>query len=89
MYQSLRGKLPHVDDHSLVDTINGLTDLKKATGIVGGFIYLFPPVSFLATLASTTYLKHGAKQMLKDIQNRIEEIDKILEKSGKTKTHRS
>ena len=89
MYRSLRGKLPHVDDHSLVDTINGLTDLKKAAGIVGGLLYLIPPVSFFATLASTTYLKHCAKQMLKDIHNRIEEIDKILEKSGKARTHRS
>lgn len=78
MYRSLKGKLPHVEDHSLVDKINSLSDLKKATGIIGGFMYLFPPVSFVATLASTTYLKRGAKRMHRDLNKRLDEIDRII-----------
>ena len=78
MYRSLRGKLPNREDHSLIGTINSLCDLKKAAGIVGGFMYLIPPVSFLATLASTTYLKRGAKRMRRDFEQRLEEIDDLI-----------
>ena len=78
MYRSLRGRLPNIEDHSLINKINELSDLKKATGIIGGMMYLLPPVSFIATLASTTYLKYGAKKMFKDIQTRIENIDDII-----------
>lgn len=78
MYRSLRGKLPSREDHSLIERVNSLTDLKKAAAIVGGFMYLFPPVSFLATLASTTYLKKGAKRMRRDLEQRLAEIDNII-----------
>ncbi|MDR0309381.1 MAG: PHP domain-containing protein [Candidatus Methanoplasma sp.] len=78
MYRSLRGKLPDREDHLLIGKINSLTDLMKATGIIGGFMYLFPPVSFIATLASTTYLNRGARRMLRDMEQRLEEIDDII-----------
>jgi predicted metal-dependent phosphoesterase TrpH len=78
MYRSLRGKLPNKEDHMLIEKINSLSDLMKATGMVGGFMYLFPPVSFMATLASTMYLNRGAKRMLRDLDQRLEEIDNII-----------
>ncbi|MDR3075379.1 MAG: PHP domain-containing protein [Candidatus Methanoplasma sp.] len=78
MYRSLRGKLPNMEDHSLVDKINSLSSLKKATGIVGGFMYLFPPVSFIATLASTIYLSREARHMHRNLRKRLDEIDKII-----------
>ncbi|MCL1811192.1 MAG: PHP domain-containing protein [Methanomassiliicoccaceae archaeon] len=79
MYRSLRGKLPQREDHSLIEKVNSLTDLKKATAIVGGFMYLFPPVSFLATLATTTYLNRGAKRMRRDLEQRLAEIDDLIQ----------
>jgi len=78
MYRSLRGKLPNKEDHSLIGKINSLSDLKKATGIVGGMMYLFPPVSFIATLASTTYLNRGARRMRCDFEQRQDEIDELI-----------
>jgi len=78
MYRSLSGKLPNKEDHSLIGTINSLSDLKKATAIIGGLMYLFPPVSFMATLASTTYLRRGAKRMRRDFEQRLEEIDDLI-----------
>ncbi len=80
MYRSLKGKLPNVEDHSLVNRINEISDLKKATGIIGGFMYLFPPVSFIATLASTSFLNKSAKKMHKDLKKRLDDIDKIINK---------
>jgi hypothetical protein len=41
-------------------------------------MYLFPPVSFMATFASTTYLKRGAKRMRRDIEQRLKDIDELL-----------
>jgi predicted metal-dependent phosphoesterase TrpH len=82
MYRSLRGSLSEREDHALIEKINSITDLKKATGIVGGLMYLFPPVSFAATLASATYLNRGAKRMLKDLEQRLEEIDSLIENRG-------
>jgi len=78
MWQSLRGKLENQEGHSLIGKINSITKLKKATGIVGGFMYLFPPVSFMATLATTTYLKRGARLMRRDMDQRLEKIDDII-----------
>ncbi|MDR2845787.1 MAG: PHP domain-containing protein [Candidatus Methanoplasma sp.] len=78
MYKSLQGKLPEVKGNIMIEKINELSDLKKATGILGGILYLLPPVSFIATLASTTYLKRGARRMYKEIPKRLKEIDTII-----------
>ena len=78
MYRSIRGKLEDREDHALIEKINSISDLKKIAGIFGGFMYLFPPTSFAATLASTTYLKSGAKRMQKDFDQRLEEIDILI-----------
>jgi len=85
MVRSLRGKLHEREDHALIEKINTLSDLKKIAGIFGGFMYLFPPTSFIATLASTTYLKSGAKRMRRDFEQRLEEIDALL---ANVKDHR-
>jgi predicted metal-dependent phosphoesterase TrpH len=78
MYRSLRGKLNSREDHSLIDKINSISDLKKVAGMIGGFMYLFPPMAFIATLASTTYLNRGAKRMREDLKQRMEEIDELM-----------
>lgn len=80
MYRSLRGLLPTVKDNSLVHVINELPDLKKATGIFGGFMYLMPPVPFIATILSTTYLKIGAKKMIAQMDERMKKVDEIMRK---------
>ncbi|AIZ56248.1 PHP domain protein [Candidatus Methanoplasma termitum] len=78
MYNSLRKKLPNREDHALIEKINHVSDLKKLTGILGGFMYLFPPMSFIATLASTSYLNLGARRMRRDFEERLEEIDSLI-----------
>jgi len=78
IYKSLGGKLPYKVDHALIEAVNDQSDLIKATAMIGGFAYLFPPVTFLATLASTTYLNRCAKRLRKDIEQRLEEIDELI-----------
>jgi len=76
MYKALKNKLP--GDNALVEKINNLSDLKKIAGIIGGAMYTFPPIMFLATLLSTSYLNRGAKRMLKDSEQRLKDIDDII-----------
>lgn len=78
MMKSLRGKLPDREDHLQTEMVNELSDLKKIAAMIGGFIYLFPPVSFIATIASTNYLRKGAKRMRQDLEQRMAEIDAIV-----------
>jgi predicted metal-dependent phosphoesterase TrpH len=78
IYKSLRGKLPDKEDHVLTETANKTNDLIKATAIVGGFAYVFPLVTIMATLATTAYLNMGAGRMRRDLEQRLEEIDLIL-----------
>ena len=58
--------------------INSINDLKKATGIFAGCLYVVPPVSFIATLLSTYYLKVGARDMTARIPERLNNIDRII-----------
>lgn len=78
MLKSLRGMLPDDKENTLIQHINRISDLKKATGIFGGTMYMFPPVSMLATLASTAYLRIGASKMNKKKDERLAGIDRIL-----------
>ncbi|MBO5518837.1 MAG: PHP domain-containing protein [Candidatus Methanomethylophilus sp.] len=78
MYKALRRKLEPVPNNALVEKILSNTDLKNATGIAMGFIYLFPLTSMLATLLSTAYLKNHAKKAMKHIDERIAKIQKLI-----------
>lgn len=78
MYRSLIHRLPNDDEKPLVKKINSLTKLKKATGIFAGFMYAAPPVSFIATWLSTSFLKKGAKKMNYDAAERLQNIERLM-----------
>lgn len=78
LYKSLIGKLKNVPNDHLIEKINSINDLKKATGIFAGFLYVVPPISFIATVLSVSYLKKGAADMTAKIPERISEIDRII-----------
>lgn len=84
MYKALRGKLKPMDNNALIDKILSLPDLKKAAGILGGLMYCMPPVPFIATFLSTTYLKFGAIRMNRDAEDRLEEIARMLDNRDET-----
>ena len=78
MYKSLFGKLKNVPHDHLIEKINSITDLKKATGIFAGMLYVVPPLSFVATILSTSYLKKSAGDMTPWIPDRLTVIDRIV-----------
>jgi predicted metal-dependent phosphoesterase TrpH len=78
MYRSIIHRLPADDEKPLVKKINSLTKLKKATGIVAGVFYVIPPVSFIATWLSTSFLKKNAKKMNRSKQERLANVERLM-----------
>ena len=78
LFQSLLGRLKNVPHDHLIEKINSITDLKKATAIFAGMLYVVPPLSFIATVLSTSYLKKTAKAMTTWIPERLVDIDEII-----------
>lgn len=78
MYKSLKGRLRNVPKDHLIEKINSISDLKKAAGIFAGLIYVVPPMSFVATIISTYYLRKGEDKMLASIADRMELIDSVI-----------
>ncbi len=78
LYRSLLGKLKNVPDDHLIEKINSIDNLKKAAGIFAGILYVIPPISFIATIASVSFLKKGAIKMTAGIPERLEGIDRIV-----------
>ena len=67
----------------LVEKIESINRLKKATGMVAATAYAIPPIPFLATTLSVIYLHRGAKKLIPEIPKRLEGIDEILRSKGK------
>ncbi len=78
LYKSLIGKLKNVENDHLIEKVNSINNLKKATGIVAGCMYLVPPITFIATILSTVFLKKGAADMEKRMSERMDRIDNII-----------
>jgi len=78
LYRSLLGRLKNDPDNHLIEKINSVNDLKKATGIFAGMLYVIPPLSFIATIISVSFLKKGAAKMAAGIPDRLAGIDKII-----------
>lgn len=62
--KGLCGKLQKDPDNPLIAKINRMSDLKKFAGIIGGALYLLPPIPFLAAYLSTTWLDSKAHNLM-------------------------
>lgn len=78
MYRSIIHRLPDDDEKPLVTKINSISKLKKATGIFAGFLYAMPPVSFIATWLSTSFLKKRAKKMNREAHERLQNVERLM-----------
>ena len=78
LFQSLLGRLKSVPHDHLIEKINSITDLKKATAIFAGTLYVVPPMSFIATILSTSFLKKTGKDFTAWIPDRLVAIEEIV-----------
>jgi hypothetical protein len=74
IFRSLLGRLPPDPDDPLVTSLLRVPGQKRIAGIIGAMIYLFPPVPYLASIASNTWLNRRAKKLLDSISETLEKI---------------
>lgn len=84
MAKSLVGKLPTDQDNNLFKKINSITQQKKLGGILGGAMYLFPPVPFVAQGMSTVWLGRQAKKSSENKEVRFDSHSDRLKRIGKS-----
>lgn len=72
MIKALMHRLPEDPENPLIAKIHSINDVKKIGGIFGGFLYLIPPMPFIAEYLATTWLKMKAYKLLNDIEYKIE-----------------
>lgn len=73
------------DDNALKIKALSLNNMRKMGGILGGLMYMCPPIPWIATTASCAFLYRGAKKMIAGAEERLENIRRILsEKDGST-----
>jgi predicted metal-dependent phosphoesterase TrpH len=75
MLRSMVGRLEADPTDPLVTSILKVPKQKRMAGVIGAMIYLFPPVPYLACIASNTWLNRRAKKLLDTISDTLEKID--------------
>ena len=66
------------DDNALKVKALSLNNMRKMGGILGGLMYMCPPIPWIATIASCAFLRSGAKKMIAKADERLENIRRIL-----------
>ena len=69
--KSLTGRLEPVSGNPLIDKILTINNPKKIGGIVGGFLYLMPPIPFIAEYLATTWLKRKSYTLLDELDRKF------------------
>lgn len=74
LLKALFKNLPENPDDPLVTKMHGITEGKKIGGLIGGMLYLIPPIPFIGAWLSTTWLKKKAHTLLDDIDRKLKEM---------------
>ncbi len=72
LYKALLRLLKPDPENPLITKMLSINDGKKIGGIIGGFIYVIPPIPFIAALLSTSWLGRKAYAMLDDVEYKLE-----------------
>lgn len=72
LLSSLRGKLEDDPENPLIHKMNTIKDVKKIGGIIGGAIYLTPPVPFIGAFAATKWLEKRSQKLVNSIEYKLE-----------------
>ncbi len=78
LMDKLKNQLVVQEGDQLGEKIESINRLKAATGVVAGTAYLFPPITCLAATLSLIYLSIGSRRMTRKMDERLDNIDKII-----------
>lgn len=70
--KSLLHKLEDVPGNPLIAKMNSLNEAKKIGGIVGGLMYVMPPMPFIGAWLATTWLKTKAYAVMDELMIKME-----------------
>ena len=72
MAKALAGKLGADPDNPLVTKIISLPVVKKVAGIIGGSLYLIPPIPYVGAFAATRWLERMSQRLLNQVEYKLE-----------------
>ena len=72
LWKALTRNLEPDPDNPLISKMISINDTKKIGGIIGGLIYLIPPIPFLAEFAATKWLKRKSYALLNELDNKFQ-----------------
>ena len=72
MAKALTGKLEADPDNPLITKIISLPVVKKVAGIIGGSLYLIPPIPYVGAFAATRWLERMSQRLLNQVEYKLE-----------------
>lgn len=72
MAQAMVGKLEADPDNPLITKIISLPLVKKVAGIIGGSLYLIPPIPYIGAFAATKWLEKTSQNLLNQVEYKLE-----------------
>jgi predicted metal-dependent phosphoesterase TrpH len=72
MARALTGKLEADPDNPLITKIISLPVVKKVAGIIGGSLYLIPPIPYVGAFAATRWLERMSQRLLNQVEYKLE-----------------
>lgn len=69
--KALLGKLPEDSENPLITKMLTISSGKKIGGIIGGIIYIIPPIPFIAAWLGTTWLKKKSGTLLDEFEMKL------------------
>ena len=72
LWKALWGKLQADPENPLTTKMVTISDPKKIGGIIGGFIYVTPPIPFIAEFLATTWLKRKSYALVNELDTKFQ-----------------
>ena len=72
LMKALTGHLQPDPDNPLITKMLTISDVKKIGGLIGGFLYLMPPIPFIAEYAATTWLKKKSYALVNQLDTKFQ-----------------
>lgn len=73
LWKALRKRLQSDSDNPLITKIMTISDIKKIAGLIGGFMYIIPPIPFIGEYLATTWLRKKSYKLLTE-NNMISDV---------------
>ncbi|MBO4551728.1 MAG: PHP domain-containing protein [Candidatus Methanomethylophilaceae archaeon] len=72
LLKALMGRLEPDPENPLITKMLTINDPKKIGGIIGGFLYLMPPLPFIAEYLATTWLKRKSYTLVNELDTKFQ-----------------